>query len=279
MPKIFELAFHGRPPSVPWRHCTGLRAAVADRYAAVDPVLGKALHDGTWRPAGSHASGGGSPPKPYWVSPLWPADDPDLTRVIIGLCCDELAEPLLQGLQLLPVFELGRDRFELLRYRVLGDEGFATLANPPEPLRRSWRFQFVTPVAHHQQAGSRKKSSPLPTPESCWRSWLVRWNIWAPAPQPEELEQCIVDGMELVKFFLESETVHLKPTGSSSRGERLVGAVGEVIFEMKNASVSPYLLQGLNALARFAPYCGTGRESARGCGITRLAAQTTPEEG
>lgn len=275
MPTILQLDCGGRPPRAPWRHCTGLRAAVLHRYTEVDPALGKALHDDEWRPSYAVGRAGGSAPKPYWISPLWPGADPGSTRVKIGLCCDELVEPLIQGLELLPVFELGRDCFVLRRYEKIVSDDFEVLAQPPEPLQNSWRFEFVTPVAHHKQTGSRKKNVPILTPESCWRSWLVRWNIWAPRPMPEELAQSVSHGMELVDVSLKCETVCLKPVTGSSRGESLEGSVGQVVFRANSAP--PDLLRNLNTLARFAPYCGTGREHARGCGITRFYPDAPPE--
>ena len=137
-------------------------------------------------------------------------------------------------------------------------------------------FELTSPTAHHARDRERDASSQertvsgprirrslvLPAPETYFNSWLTRWLLCCPLPIPDEMLELVKDRMVVSDCHGGTQTVRFKD-------RMVVGFVGNVCFEvLKPNQVPLHLLQYLNALSRFAEYCGTGVDTMCGMGRT-----------
>ncbi len=137
------------------------------------------------------------------------------------------------------------------------EELYTTLvANEPEPIRK-FNLQFITPTAFAQGG----MYLPLPVPNLMFRSWLERWNNFAPV---------YLGGDELIAYL--SGAILLKNHKIKTRSLHLHkgyvnGFIGEVRLQIFNR-VDPLLANVANLLVNYARFAGTGIK-------TRLAMGTT----
>lgn len=118
---------------------------------------------------------------------------------------------------------------------------------------RSFHFTFATPTAFRQ--GSYDTS--LPTRESIFNSLLSRWNKYSQIPIPEIPIESIFPSF----FDIRTEMV------ADSRS-KFIGCTGEIHYRILG-EVEPVQIKYINALADFALYCGIGRKTPMGMGMTR----------
>ncbi|OKH35676.1 CRISPR-associated protein Cas6 [[Phormidium ambiguum] IAM M-71] len=139
------------------------------------------------------------------------------------------------------------------------EELYTTLvANEPEPINR-FNLQFTTPTAFAQ----RSNHLPLPLPSLMFRSWLERWNEFAPV---------YLGGDELIAY-LESAVViksHLIKTRSFqlSRGY-INGFVGNVNLQI-SYKIDPLLINVAHLLIQYSQYSSTGIKTRLGMGQTSI---------
>jgi CRISPR-associated endoribonuclease Cas6 len=254
MPHRLHFTFRGDPPEQPFQHAAGLRALALRWISEADPELGASLH----------SSGR---PKPYTLSPLWsPRGEPGVVRWEVTVLTDWLLEPLEAGVRKCgPEVRLGPQRFELERWeRGRGVAWHGLLDGPPAS---DWTLRLHSPTAHHA-TGPFRKSVVLPTPELYWGSWYQRWNLYAPPELRMEdsfLLETVAERIAVSGCAGQTETVPL------DAGRAFLGFTGEVRFTLlQPKETAPELRAALTALARLAPYCGTGVETMRGMGQTEL---------
>ena len=142
----------------------------------------------------------------------------------------------------------------------MGNEQLYTthVAQEPEPVRQ-FDLQFLTPTAFAQH----NLQLPLPVPTLLLRSWLERWNHFAPV---------YLGGDELMAYV--AEAVALKRHQIQTRAFRVhkgtvSGFVGTVQLRLLQR-VDPLVANVVRLLVHYAPFAGTGIKTRLGMGQTVL---------
>ncbi|MDJ1180703.1 CRISPR system precrRNA processing endoribonuclease RAMP protein Cas6 [Roseofilum sp. BLCC_M91] len=130
----------------------------------------------------------------------------------------------------------------------------ARVAAEPEPVRE-FQLEFLTPTAFSQQG----IQLPLPVPTLMFRSWLERWNEFAPV---------YLGGQELVGYF--DSAIALKRHKIHSQRYPLNqgyvnGFVGKVTLQVL-ARTDPLLANVAHLLLEYAQFSGTGMKTRLGMG-------------
>jgi CRISPR-associated endoribonuclease Cas6 len=132
------------------------------------------------------------------------------------------------------------------------------VADTPEPQRR-FNLQFASPTAFAQD----RVYLPLPVPTLMFRSWLERWNHFAPV---------YLGGDELIGYLagaiaLARHQLHTTPFRIHSG--QVVGFKGEATLQILNRS-DPLLANVAHLLIQYAEFAGTGIKTRLGMGTTVL---------
>lgn len=139
------------------------------------------------------------------------------------------------------------------------EELYHTLvASEPESTRRL-QLQFSTPTAFSQG----KTHLPLPVPSLLFRSWLDRWNEFAPV---------YLGGDELANYLgayaaLSHHRLQTQPYFIYQG--RMTGFTGSISLSILK-SADPLLVNVAHLLAQYAHFCGTGIKTRLGMGHTVL---------
>jgi CRISPR-associated endoribonuclease Cas6 len=122
-------------------------------------------------------------------------------------------------------------------------------------------FSFATPTTFRQG----KFDSVIPTRDCVFNSILSRWNKYSSIALPD-----------LSFDALFSTFVNIKSERLTNYENDFVGIVGEVSYRILG-DVEPLVIKQINALADFALYCGVGRKTPMGMGMTRrIAVRNVP---
>lgn len=251
MPARIRLSLVGPEPPGPHSHADGLRAVALAAIRRALPALSAAIHDA-------------NQPNPLSVGPLIKgADGAQGFFLEIGCSADEVVEPLLTGL---PKpggrVVLGRMPYDVRGLDVIAQATFDDLAASPEG--RAIRLHMLTPTAHHAP-GVIRRSVVLPNPALYVGSWFRRWNLYAPAPFEEALMEAVA-GQAAVRSFEGGTRV-----ARLDRNRAFIGFVGRVDLSILDGPADgAQVAAAVWALARLAEYSGTGVETMRGMGQTRL---------
>jgi CRISPR-associated endoribonuclease Cas6 len=152
-------------------------------------------------------------------------------------------------------FEVINREDEVTSYEQL----YTTLvANEPEPVKR-FDLQFITATAFAQGG----IHLPLPVPALMFRSWLERWNHFAPV---------YLGSDELVGYL--SNAIMLKHHQIKTRSHQLHrgyvnGFIGDVTLQVLNRA-DPLLANVANLLVSYAQFAGTGVKTRLGMGHTKV---------
>ncbi|MDF0551507.1 CRISPR-associated endoribonuclease Cas6 [Kamptonema sp. UHCC 0994] len=114
-------------------------------------------------------------------------------------------------------------------------------------------FSFATPTAFRQG----DYDSVIPTRECVFNSLLSRWNKYS--------------GVEIASSSIETlfaSFVNIKTEILADSRSKFIGIVGEVTYRILG-NVEPLVIKRINALADFSLYCGLGRKTTMGMGMTR----------
>ncbi|MFN6455774.1 MAG: CRISPR system precrRNA processing endoribonuclease RAMP protein Cas6 [Nostoc sp. EfeVER01] len=138
------------------------------------------------------------------------------------------------------------------------EELYTTLVgNEPEPSRR-FDLQFITPTAFAQSG----TNLPLPVPNLMFRSWLERWNHFAP----------IYLGSDELIAYLSNATMiknHKIQTRTWQLQQGFVnGFVGNITLQVFNRA-DPLLANVAHLLVQYAQFAGTGIKTRLGMGQTQ----------
>ncbi len=143
------------------------------------------------------------------------------------------------------------------------EELYATsVANEPEPIHR-FDLQFISPTAFAQN----RIHLPLPIPSLMFRSWLERWNHFAP----------VYLGADELIAYLEN-AVAIKSHQIKTRSHQLqrgyiTGFIGEVKLQV-SFRIEPLLANVANLLIQYSQYAGTGIKTRLGMGSTNVNLDT-----
>lgn len=181
----------------------------------------------------------------------------------LSLCgLQEGAAKAIASLELAPSLEFLGAKFNVINRddeTTSYEQLYATLvANEPEPVRR-FDLHFTTPTAFAQQG----THLPLPIPALMFRSWLERWNHFAPV---------YLGSDELIVYL--SQHVMLKRHQIKTRSFQLHrgyvnGFIGDVTLQVFNRT-DPLLANVANLLVHYAQFSGTGIKTRLGMGQTKL---------
>ncbi|MEH1976236.1 MAG: CRISPR-associated endoribonuclease Cas6 [Nostoc sp.] len=123
-------------------------------------------------------------------------------------------------------------------------------------------FSFVSPTSFRRKG----HHFPLPVPVNLFHSYLRRWNDFSGIPiEQEPFLHWIDEGVIIHQHRLESMKVAAGKRGSVT-GFTGVMSCGLSKAALANSEFTPLFY----ALARLAPYCGTGHKTTFGLGQTRL---------
>jgi CRISPR-associated endoribonuclease Cas6 len=163
---------------------------------------------------------------------------------------------LSTGLEFLGAkFAVSERQDEITSYEQL----YTTLvANEPEPIHR-FDLQFVSPTAFAQN----RIHLPLPIPSLMFRSWLERWNHFAP----------VYLGSDELIAYLENAVVikshQIKTRSHQLQRGYITGFIGEVNLQV-SFRIEPLLANVANLLIQYSQYAGTGMKTRLGMGQTTI---------
>lgn len=167
-----------------------------------------------------------------------------------------------------PVLKIGRSAWKVERIATRSDEHTwagrisyeAFLEVIQSRLSRGrWTIEFASPMMFNGTLFV----FPFPQPESLVRSWLQRWQEFAPWTLPEELPELARKYLAILGYKLNTETVH-------THGKKYPGCVGTITFQDRGLSAE--MRQTLEVLMQFSFFCGSGYKTTQGLGQTRLLA-------
>jgi CRISPR-associated endoribonuclease Cas6 len=114
-------------------------------------------------------------------------------------------------------------------------------------------FSFATPTTFRQG----KFDSVIPTRDCVFNSILSRWNKYSSIALPDSIQDALF-----------ASFVNIKTEVVNNYHSSFIGIVGEVSYRIMG-DVEPLVIKQINALADFALYCGVGRKTPMGMGMTR----------
>lgn len=117
---------------------------------------------------------------------------------------------------------------------------------------RTFKLTFATPTAFRQG----KHDTALPTAESVFKSLLTRWNKYSPI----KISDLTIDSLFPSFFNIQTEMV----IDSLSK---FIGCVGDIEYRLLG-EVDPLPIKHFNVLADYALYCGIGRKTTMGMGMS-----------
>lgn len=128
-----------------------------------------------------------------------------------------------------------------------------------QELNREFQVEFLTPTAFSQNG----LQLPLPVPMLMFRSWLERWNAFAPV---------YLGGDDLINYF--SGAIALKRHKIRTQRHSLSygsvnGFLGQVTLQVL-ARADPLLVQVAGLLIHYAQFAGTGMKTRLGMGHVKF---------
>lgn len=137
------------------------------------------------------------------------------------------------------------------------------VGNEPESVR-NYNLQFITPTAFAQSG----VNLPLPVPALMFRSWLERWNKFAPVYLgSDELIAYLSNAVLLKQHKIQTRTCQLH------KGY-INGFIGDVSLQVFQRA-DPLLANIANLLIHYARFAGTGMKTRLGMGQTIMKLSTS----
>lgn len=133
------------------------------------------------------------------------------------------------------------------------------VASEPEPVKR-FDLRFNTPTAFAQ---NRRTYLPLPVPTLMFRSWLERWNQFAPVYLgSDELIGYLGEAIALSQHKIKTDSFRVY------KGQ-LTGFTGNVTLQVLSRT-EPLLANVATLLVHYAQFAGTGVKTRLGMGHTNV---------
>lgn len=247
MPYAIEFPIVGGEQDPPLNLYCALYANLLQWITAADADVAEALHNRPVR-------------KPFTVSALRRGRDGDWYWRVT-LLQDNLWEPLCTGVRAVGMLDLD-GRTWPVRWpdaRVI-HRSYDLLLTDVCPADRI-EMRFLSPTTFR----TRDLNNPLPEPGVVFQSWLSRWNDFAPTHRRTSTEV-----LEVARTCVAISAHRLRTEQHDLGHGRLVGFVGRVAYVIMQARrLNQALVWQLNALADYAEFCGTGRKTTHGMGLTR----------
>jgi CRISPR-associated endoribonuclease Cas6 len=137
-------------------------------------------------------------------------------------------------------------------YAALAEKHLYNL-NPPS----RWRMEFATPSTFkHSDA-----YFPMPLPDKLARSWLERWQAFAPVALPDDLPERVGAAALIASY-------NLRTRGMKEETRVVPGFIGNLRLDIPR--LPPSERAAFDLLTAYAFYCGTGHKTTQGMGLTRL---------
>jgi CRISPR-associated endoribonuclease Cas6 len=181
----------------------------------------------------------------------------------LSLCgLQERAAKAISNLDISPCLELFGAKFNIVN-RDDETSSYETLyqslvAIEPEPNTRL-KLKFLTPTTFAQQ----RTNLPLPIPLLMFRSWLERWNCFAPVYLGgDELLAYLSDAIALKSHKIQTHIFNF-PHGYVN------GFTGNVTLQILR-NTKPLLANVANLLVAYAQFSGTGMKTRLGMGQTEI---------
>lgn len=181
----------------------------------------------------------------------------------LSLCgLQERAAKAISNLELFPCLELFGAKFNIVN-REDETSSYENLyqslvATEPEP-NTQLKLKFLTPTTFAQQ----RTNLPLPIPFLMFRSWLERWNYFAPVYLGgDELLAYLSDVIALKSHKIQTHLFSL-PHGYVN------GFTGNVTLQILR-NTEPLLANLANLLVAYAQFSGTGMKTRLGMGQTEM---------
>lgn len=144
---------------------------------------------------------------------------------------------------------------EITTYEALYHEH---VANEPEPTHR-FDLQFSTPTAFSQN----RLYLPLPVPTLMFRSWLERWNHFAPVYLgSDDLIGYLGEAVALSRHRIQTRSAQVY-------NSRIAGFTGEVSLRVLSQA-DPLLTNVAHLLIQYSHFAGTGTKTRLGMGYTTV---------
>ncbi len=181
----------------------------------------------------------------------------------LSLCgLNDISAKAISYMELSPYVELLGSKFNVLKRedQITSYEQLYNnfVVSEPEPNRR-FNLDFITPTTFAQY----KASLPLPVPYLMFRSWLERWNYFAPI---------YLGSDELISFL--NEVIILRRHKIQTRIFKLEngfvnGFLGNVNLQI-SYNAEQLLANVANLLVNYAQFTGTGMKTRLGMGLTNV---------
>lgn len=245
-----------------------INASWYTNWGQVSSEMGDALHEK------------GNSIKPFTMSPLM-----DITMCNDGVCHyekgqeswfrittlqAELTNQLqtwLNVLQEKDFIELAHDRWQVTKICCSSDDhpwagriSYEALSQITDfkPLPSRWTLTFLTPMTLH----GNNFYFPFPQPESLVRSWLSRWNAFAPEKFSAELPNLAREYLAIESYALQTVPVHF-------RNQVFPGCTGNITLRL-HKKLNKEDHRALAVLMEYTYFCGSGHKTPQGLGQTRL---------
>jgi CRISPR-associated endoribonuclease Cas6 len=198
--------------------------------------------------------------KPFTISSLYPQSEGRLA-FRISLLHDDLWPILQAGVSTAKEVDVVGNLLPIAR------QGLEIVHRPYEMLvaeagcETQLTLRFLSPTSFR----TGPMHYPLPDPHAVFRSYLSRWNAFAPRPLQVNISLLdVVDAhVAVARYRTQTEMVDFM------RG-RLIGFVGTVSYQvLRSHLLGEDILRSLNVLADYAYFCGTGHKTTQGMGQTR----------
>ncbi|MEM7117795.1 MAG: CRISPR-associated endoribonuclease Cas6 [Chloroflexota bacterium] len=132
-------------------------------------------------------------------------------------------------------------------------------AAPTTVLEPTWRLQIETPTTFHI---GKDAYLPFPLPGALVNSWRRRWDAFAEVKLPPIEATLLQQQLFISHYRLKTVPVRY--------GRRVtMGCVGELT--LRAGKLPDEVCRTISILAAYAFYCGNGRYTTQGMGLTRLA--------
>ncbi len=134
---------------------------------------------------------------------------------------------------------------------------YKELYDDASPAMRNVVLQFVTATAFERRSGS----LPLPDPQLVFRGYFDQWRRFSFVPFSSEFTEVIEQSILLSDF-------NISPVSREMDYKKQHGFTGWCRFLLVGRHHERHIRE-FNVLADYAYYCGTGRDTSLGMGVTR----------
>ncbi|MDR0308966.1 MAG: CRISPR system precrRNA processing endoribonuclease RAMP protein Cas6 [Coriobacteriales bacterium] len=250
-----KIRLHGNQPEGPFAHAQALQSLVYGWIQAMDRTRAEELHD-------TNSS------KPFSISPLVPSGNSDCVFYVSCLD-DSLTDIICKGADSCDQNVYLKASHKVLTFTLDPKIDFESETSWTKLERNSeaanaWKVYLLSPTV----CRIKEQLFPLPDPVNYFASWYYRWQGFGQPhpPQAPEIIEFVRDRVVVTAFS--GETVDVPINARQSTFPGFVGFVDLAVHKPKNSEKD--ILKRLDMLTSLAEYSGTGAQTMRGLGQTRV---------